>query len=226
MKKILSAILTLILICSCSAVCFAAEVPDTESQNVYAKYVGSESTAEVPVPDGEDKIVTELPDGTDVTVDDVPTGAKAIVIRPIPKTETEAHKWFAECLKDKGKPLAVYEIYFLKADGSRLSVNGAKITIDCPKADNPIVCSILATDGKTNVLSSEVKDGKIIFTADGGTYFSITEKKADNTNIPGTNGDAPQTGDNSHMWLWWLLLVVSIAAMLGIWGYGKRKKKV
>lgn len=203
MKKLLTVILTLVLLLSCSTVCFAAEESDTYTADVYAKYIGNSAKTEIVVPDGADEIKVQLPDGTEIVVEDIPDDVYTLVIFPIPADEKEAHAWFTEVTSGKGTEIAPYEIYFVTAAGDKLVPNGAEITMGVPDSiDQPIV---LAVDKNNTVteLATAVKDGKITFTADDSDYYVLAEKVIHSVKVEDTNGgdveidkENPETGED------------------------------
>lgn len=222
MKRLLSVLLAAVLLCSLSIPAFAAE--EKKEISVTAKYI-STVTGEycAPVENGEASVtVGEV----SVSVTGIPTGAVTLVVTPIPTSEQEAYTWFAGCLEDIGTPLAIYDIYFLDADGSRINANGVCITIDYSVSSEKLTVCGVTTDGDRKDLSAEIKDGKAAFTANGSAYYVLTEKKADEP-TPGTEPTTPAapTGDNSLLWLWVLPLICSAGALVFIILYRRKRQK-
>lgn len=305
MKRISAFFLSILLLMSLSVTAFAAE--DDTQIDVYAKVVRNiEGEYAGEVNDEEARAVTD--DGITVSVTGAPDGAVALMVVPIPTTETAAWEWITSCFNGTGTPIHAFDIYFLDQDENRINANGAVVTITCPHCSGtPLVCS-LTTSGAVRVLSDSNQGTAVTFTTDGSTYYVIAEKvssgptdeehdvtikeptggdvgvsdttpetgdkvtitpKPDNgkevdkvivkdengNTIPVTdNGDGtytyeqpdgnvtievtfkdkaeadpnkpdvPQTGDNSNLWMWFILLIASAAALF-ILLIGKRKKK-
>lgn len=178
MKKILTVILTAVLLLSFSTVCFAAEETDTYTVDVYAKYVGSNDKTAAIVPDDAEQITVELPDGTDVTVEEIPENAWKLVVFPVPETETKAWEWIEDCLKDTADPVHTFDIYFEDEGGNRIDADGAVVTLNCPHcAGVPIVCS-LDTDGTVHVLntSAKARASAVTFVTNGSNYYIMAEE--------------------------------------------------
>ena len=215
MKRLLAALLAILLVCSMSFPAFAAE--ENKEQDVTVKYIS--------IVEGEYR--AEIKNGTataeGVTVTGAPTNAKTLVVVPIPSSVSEAYEWFIDCLENVGKPLVAYEVYFLDADGNRISANGATISIGCSANGDLTVCSLTA-GGSYKDLSAEIKNGSAVFTANDGDYFILTEKNTDKPgNIP-TEPINPPTGDDSMIWLWIVLATIS-AGMIFFLVFWKRRKR-
>lgn len=223
MKRILTVFL---IICFTLSPGMTVSASESEEQDVYAKYIdGNIAKATAPVEDG--KADVELPDGTTVEVRGIPGTAAKLEIIPVPESEAEAYAWFTVCLEDTGIPLAVYDIYFLNADGDRINADGATVTIDCPSYESELVVCSVSTDETTKVLPFTIEDGRVTFTTDGSSYYVLAEKKAESTTDPGTTPDDPAnppTGDDTMVWPWIVLVIVAICAIffLPVW---KRRKR-
>lgn len=251
MKKTLTILLALLMMLSCTTICFAAE----ESKDVLAKYIGEEKWTEAPVSEREETVV-ELPDGTTVTAANAPSGAVKLFIYSIPDAEAEAWAWIKSCFAGKGTPIHTFDIYFADENGNRINADGAVVTIDCPHCTaKPMVCS-LTTDGKVNELSNNARSVSVTFTTDGSPYYVMAEKasapvdddhKVDVKEPTGGNvdisdktpntgdtvtitpkpdtgtDDKPQTSDNSHLGLWITMAIISAAILIFLF-FWKRKK--
>lgn len=165
-----------------------------------------------------------------MTLTGAPANAKTLVAVPIPSSVNEAYEWFGQCLEEIGKPLAAYEVYFLDANGNRISADGATISIAVSGNKDLTVCS-LTTGGDYKDLSAETGNGSAVFTANGGDYFILTERKSDEPgDIPTEPGDipteptTPPTGDNSMIWLWVMIAVISVG-MIFFLVFWKRRKE-
>ena len=189
MRRLLWALLAVVLVCSMSFPAFAAE--ENKEQDVTVKYiitVEGEYRAEI-------KNGTAAAEG--VTVTGAPANTKTLVVVPIPSSVSEAYEWFSECLEKIGKPLAAYEVYFLDVNDNRISADGATISIAVSGNKDLTVCSLTA-GGDYKDLSAEIKNGSAVFTANGGDYFILTEKKSDEPK-PGGNVTVPVRGDDHEL---------------------------
>ena len=189
MRRLLAMLLAVVLVCSMSFPAFAAD--ENKEQDVTVKYiitVEGEYRAEI-------KNGTAAAEG--VTVTGAPANAKTLVVVPIPSSVSEAYEWFSECLEKIGKPLAAYEVYFLDVNDNRISADGATISIAVSGNKDLTVCSLTA-GGDYKDLSAEIKNGSAVFTANGGDYFILTEKKSDEPK-PGGNVTVPVRGDDHEL---------------------------
>ena len=189
MRRLLWALLAVVLVCSMSFPAFAAE--ENKEQDVTVKYiitVEGEYRAEI-------KNGTAAAEG--VTVTGAPANTKTLVVVPIPSSVSEAYEWFSECLEKIGKPLAAYEVYFLDVNDNRISADGATISIAVSGNKDLTVCSLTA-GGDYKDLSAEIKNGSAVFTANDGDYFILTEKKSDEPK-PGGNVTVPVRGDDHEL---------------------------
>ena len=189
MRRLLWALLAVVLVCSMSFPAFAAE--ENKEQDVTVKYiitVEGEYRAEI-------KNGTAAAEG--VTVTGAPANTKTLVVVPIPSSVSEAYEWFSECLEKIGKPLAAYEVYFLDVNDNRISADGATISIAVSGNKDLTVCSLTA-GGDYKDLSAEIKNGSAVFTANDGDYFILTEKKSDEPK-PGGNVTIPVRGDDHEL---------------------------
>ena len=189
MRRLLAALLAVVLVCSMSIPAFAAE--ENKEQDVTVKYiitVEGEYRAEI-------KNGTAAAEG--VTVTGAPANTKTLVVVPIPSSVSEAYEWFSECLEKIGKPLDAYEVYFLDVNDNRISADGATISIAVSGNKDLTVCS-LTTGGDYKDLSAEIKNGSAVFTANDGDYFILTEKKSDEPK-PGGNVTVPVRGDDHEL---------------------------
>lgn len=62
-------------------------------------------------------------------------------------------------------------------------------------------------DGNVTIIPSQIIDGKIVFVTDHFSYYGVIRSKDALVGLP-------KTGDDSSMWVWWVLLAVSGAAMI------------
>lgn len=222
MKKIILRLLSMAFVLSFGMTCYAAETTLTEDNRsvdigVYAVYEKSDTNIDsAPVDDGKAEIT--LPDGVDITVKGLEDEDAEVIVFSISDTDEESKEWIDSLTEDKVKDGTPYVITIEGEDGSPKNPDGVTITIDIPDGvEDPVVYSV-AENGNVTELDGEVKDGTITFEADGSPYYVIGRRALGSDPGP----DVPPTGDNSNLWLWWLLLIVSAA---GITVIGIEKKK-
>lgn len=213
MRKITGILLSMIFLLSFGMNSYAAETTLTEDNHsvdigVYAVYEKSETNIDsAPVDDGKAEIT--LPDGTDITVEGLEDGDSEVIVYSIPDTDEDAKEWIDGLTEDKVQDGTPYVITIEGEDGSQKNPDGVTITIDIPDGvEDPVVYSV-DENGNVTELDGEVKDGTITFEADGSPYYVIGQKMSGADSPP----DVPPTGDNSNLWLWWLLLIVSAASI-------------
>lgn len=218
MKRLLSFVLTSLILSTLAVPAFAAEERQAE---VYARAVRTTigSVYSSSVEDGPVEITTD--DDIAVTVEKAPDGAALLMVVPVPRTETAAWRWITVCLEDTGVPIHTFDIYFEDQDGNRIDANGAVVTIDCPHCSGtPMVCS-LTTDGKVRVLTDSAHGTTVTFTTNGSTYYIMADKAP---SPHPADPDSPQTGDDSGILLWSGLLMGSALSILLLL-MGKRRKE-
>lgn len=128
-----------------------------------------------PIVDGKGE--GRLPEGEQIKVEQAADGAVFLVIRKILQEETDVYEWFASVLKNKGKVVQGYEIYFLNEAEERFPADGAKISITMPSSINELlVCSV--TEGSTWLeLEAAAVNGCAEFVTDGSRYYVLMQKK-------------------------------------------------
>ena len=220
MKKIMTWLLTMIVILSASVTAFAAE-PDDETIDVYAKYVNHTEWNIVPV-DAAGNGSTTLSDGTQITVGGAARSDWQLVIDQI--TEKDALDWIGDVLDGKAKDLSPLHIYFIDASGNIKAADGVTVTIKQPEKLTDFAAYSLTGEGNVSDLTISVEDGSLTFTTDGSPYYVLGEKVSGETSSPSEPSNSPQTGDNSHMALWMVLLAVSVFGLAGTSVYSKRKR--
>ena len=223
MKKIMTWLLTMIVILSASVTAFAAE-PDDETIDVYAKYVNHTEWNIVPV-DAAGNGSTTLSDGTQITVGGAARSGWQLVIDPI--TEKDALDWIGDILNGKAKDLSPLHIYFIDASGNIKTADSVTVTVKLrSKLTDPAAYS-LTSEGKTAGLTVTAKDGSLTFTTDGSPYYVLGEKDNGSTppagETPSDPGNSPQTGENSHMALWIALSAASVFGLAGTAVYSKKE---
>ena len=115
MKRLLAALLAVVLVCSMSIPAFAAE--EEKENNVTVKYVTTVEGAYVAkVQNGAASISA---DGVSVSVTGAPSNAKTLVVIPM---TGDALSWIDSCVDGDAK--AAYDIHFEDAEGNRIGANG------------------------------------------------------------------------------------------------------
>ena len=187
MRKLIAILLALIMLSSLSIPALAAE---DESIDVYAKYIqniNGEYTAAVE--NGSATVTT--PDGT-VTVTNASNGAVTLVVIPM---KGEALTWVDGCVDTDA--IAAFDIHFLDANGNRINVNGAKVSITVTGTE--LTVSSVTTSGADKTLTSEVAGGKVSFTTDGSHYYVIAKKVSGEEPGPGDTVTVPIHGDENEI---------------------------
>ncbi len=214
MKKIFS-IVTVVLLLSLSALpCYAAETTKTElgkeDIGVYinASHTPASGTVGTPIDDG--KYTVETPDGTEITVKpETVVEGLSLVVYPIPATDADAYKWFEDSAKDLGNKRYYYDIYFIDAAGSRVDGGTCEVTITLPDGYGMPKTALLGKDGKLTAIANSVDGSMVKFSMNGNGYYVLAEEVGQ-TDLP----DPPQTGDNSHIWLWVIIMTGSLLGMV------------
>ena len=225
MKRTLSFLLTVILTLFCSVTAFAAEPDDETKQtshvDVYAKYVNNTEWNVVPV-DASGNGSTTLSDGTQITVSGAAQSGWQLAIDPI--TEKDALDWTGGVLDGKAKDLLPLHIYFIDGIGNTKTADGVTVTVKQPEKLTDHAAYSLTGEGNASGLTVSIEDGSLTFTTDGSPYYVLGEKVSGETSSPSEPSNSPQTGDNSHMALWMVLLAVSVFGLAGTSVYSKRKR--
>ncbi len=216
----------MVLTLFCSVTAFAAESNlDGENRQtdigVYARYIENKQWNTVPV-DENGQGTTVLPGGTEITVSGALKPGWQLVIDPI--TEKDALDWIGGVLDGKAKTLLPLHIYFIDASGNIKAADGVTVTIKQPEKLTDFAAYSLTGEGNVSGLTISVEDGSLTFTTDGSPYYVLGEKVSGETSSPSEPSNSPQTGDNSHMALWMVLLAVSVFGLAGTSVYSKRKR--
>lgn len=185
MRRLLAALLAVVLVCSMSFPAFAAE--ENKEQDVTVKYIVTAA--------GEYRAEIQNGQATaaDVIVTGAPAGAETLVVIPM---TGEALKWIDGCVDGEAK--AAYDIHFLDAKGNRINVSGVSVSISVSGTD--LVVSSVTPSGTDKSLSASVSGSTVSFTADGSHYYVISEK--DGGDQPGPGGDTvtvPVRGDDNEL---------------------------
>lgn len=214
MKRLLAMLLTVVLVCSMSFPPFAAE--EEKENNVTVKYVTTVEGAYVaPVQNG---VASINADDVSVSVTGAPSNAKTLVVIPI---TGDALRWIDSCVDGEAK--AAYDIHFEDTEGNRIGANGVSVSVAASGSE--LTVSSVNTSGADKNLSATVSNGSVSFTTDGNNYYVVWEKKTGGeTPVTPNTPNSPQTGDNSMIWLWVTIAVVS-AGMIFFLVFWKRRKR-
>ena len=187
MKRLLAALLAVVLVCSMSFPAFAAQ--DEKENNVTVKYVSTVEGAYVaPVQNG---VASINADGVSVSVTGAPSNAKTLVVIPM---TGDALSWIDSCVDGDAK--AAYDIHFEDTEGNRISANGVSVSVSVSGSE--LTVSSVNTSGTDKNLSSTTSGSNVSFTTDGNDYYVIYEK--DGGDQPGPGGDTvtvPVRGDEN-----------------------------
>ena len=189
MKRLLAALLAVVLVCSMSIPAFAAE--EEKENNVTVKYVTTVEGAYVS--DVKNGAASISADGVSVSVTGAPSNAKTLVVIPM---AGDALSWIDSCVDGDAK--AAYDIHFEDAEGNRIGANGVSVSVAVSGSE--LIVSSVNTSGADKSLSSTTSDGSISFTTDGDDYYVIYEK--DGGDQPGPSGDTvtvPVRGDDNEI---------------------------
>lgn len=175
MKRLLAALLAVVLVCSMSIPAFAAE--EEKENNVTVKYVTTVEGAYVS--DVKNGAASISADGVSVSVTGAPSNAKTLVVISM---TGDALSWIDSCVDGDAK--AAYDIHFEDTEGNRISANGANVSVSVSGSE--LTVSSVNTSGTNKNLSSTTSDGSVSFTTDGNYYYVISEKDG---------GETPDLGD-------------------------------
>lgn len=156
-----------------------------------------------------------LPDGTEVILQGGDPGKGRLVISPM--EEPDALEWIAKVLGDRVKNPVAFHVYYWDESGEFHETTDVTVTIKRADAPDNAVLYSLNSGEKTQQLTLQNGDGTLQFVTNGAPYYVLGEKGATGSF---TGGDAPQTGEQSHLWLGVTLtgsaLVLLAAAAAGV----------
>lgn len=189
MKRLLAALLAVVLVCSMSIPAFAAE--EEKENNVTVKYVTTVEGAYVS--DVKNGAASISADGVSVSVMGAPSNAKTLVVIPM---AGDALSWIDSCVDGDAK--AAYDIHFEDAEGNRIGANGVSVSVAVSGSE--LIVSSVNTSSTDKNLSSTTSGSNVSFTTDGSHYYVIYEK--DGGDQPGPGGDTvtvPVRGDENEI---------------------------
>lgn len=204
MKKCCHVLLVLALLFALVYPSYAAQLAGAGSLSgdVYAKYSSQTPWDEAPLTDGAATVVTEGGYTVSVSGAEDSDGLWLRVVE-IPASETAVWDWLGGCLGKKLSAKAVFEVYFVDADGVRSNAEGVVVTLS-PVPDDVQLCSV-TTEGLVRRLEPTRVEKSLQFTADGSNYYVLTQAVPD---------DAAKTGDAAQPMLWAVVALTSAAALL------------
>ena len=189
MRRLLAALLAVVLVCSMSIPAFAAE--EEKENNVTVKYVTTVEGAYVS--DVKNGAASISADGVSVSVTGAPSNAKTLVVIPM---AGDALSWIDSCVDGDAK--AAYDIHFEDAEGNRIGANGVSVSVAVSGSE--LIVSSVNTSSTDKNLSSTTSGSNVSFTTDGSHYYVIYEK--DGGDQPGPGGDTvtvPVRGDENEI---------------------------
>ena len=190
MRRLLALLLAAVLVCSMSIPAFAAQ--EEKENNITVKYVTTVEGAYVAeVKNGTASISA---DGVSVSVTGAPSNAKTLVVIPM---TGDALSWIDSCVDGDAKE--AYDIHFEDADGNRIGVNGASMSVAVSGSE--LIVSSVNISGTDKSLSSTTSGGGVSFTTDGNNYYVVWEKKSGGE-TPDPGGDTvtvPVRGDENEI---------------------------
>ena len=220
MRRLLAALLAVVLVCSVSIPAFAAQ--EEKENNVTVKYVTTVEGAYVS--DVQNGAASINADGISVSVTGAPSNAKTLVVIPM---TGDALSWIDGCVDGDAK--AAYDIHFEDAEGNRINANGVSVSVVVSGSE--LTVSSVNTSGTDKSLSSTTSGGSVSFTTDGSNYYVVCEKKSTEpgTDKPGTTTPddpvVPPTGDDTMLWLWITIMVLSAGMIFFLVFWKKRKQE-
>ena len=253
MKKWIAA-LAAILLLSCPMTAFAAEadinqVPGNQGIEVYGSCQSSKDYYEIMLGvNGMDTV--DLPD--DVMLSgksdsEADNGLRVVIIPVTADEEAEAYAWMASVSSKMGKEPAAYYLAFYR--GSTPVQPEGKVTVTMTAKDGYEKAKLCYMDGNANAkdVPYTTEQGNASFGMEQTGYYLFLKTEGssqptepvdpddpsnptepidpDDPNRP-TTPTAPQTGDNSNLWLWITLLLLSGTLLVGTTVYGRKKMEL
>lgn len=242
MKKLLSSAIILIMLLCCATPCFGAEETLTNEKlsathEVVAKYIRIYREEEgYTTLEGEDGKFSDTTDsGLKVELEvEGQDENHALIIHEITSEDEEAAKWFQKHFAGAAN-IAPLEIFMADENGKRYELPaGTEITLTGLKEGQYVVR--FSADGHKDRIPEAVKDGSITFKtieaadfyvvvtpATGGSGEGESESRPEGGGQdpegqkpakPQKPAGEPDTGEQSLLWLWGTLMVMSAAGII------------
>lgn len=207
MKRIVAFVFMVISMISFCIPCFA----ESTQHDVYAKYVESDPLCgRSPIKRGTATV--SLSDGTVITVSGIPSDNYVLHVKAI--TEESAMQWFSQCLSGKANVLYPFDIYLLDGEDRVVLSDEIDLQISFSKK----ICDklyFLDTNGKIAVPNYSITDGVFSFKSKLDAYCVVSSDARQPI--------SPQTGDNSHPYLWGAVAALGLLSMVFLLSKHKRR---
>lgn len=212
MKKIATIFFVLLLLLIGSVNVFAAEYDDvnnTANLTVTAKYNYYSNSNIYTANDSDNgSYLIDTQNGIKVSVESPKQEDLLLVVHIIKEQDKEAYQWFLDCTEVHGKKPIIFDIYFVDGDGNRIELNDdVEICVELSDTYSVLKVYALNQQGVLNELDRSIQNGSISFKSTTENYYVILEGKTDTV-------DSPQTGDNSNIALWMILLFASSSCIM------------
>lgn len=201
MKRLLSSIAVLLIFFSCSISCFAAEY----TGDVYARINYSSASGVYTATSNNGQYVVITDNGIQIMVNSNHSDL-VLVVHQIMKNEQNSYEWFESCIPQSVIGFIPYDIYFLNASGERIELSSENtITISISKSAQYVLG--LSCEGNIINIPYSINDANITFTASTSSdYYVLCEEAGDIK--------SPQTGDTSNIYLFVIILFISLICLL------------
>lgn len=165
MKRMMTLILAVWMLCSCLVPGFAQEQQDI---GVYGEYVNRALRVEATLENRH--AMVELKDGVQLEVTGAPADAATVSVVQIFSME-EAWAWLDSCLSEEMDVCAAYEVTFLDEKGQRVSNQNTKLTV--PEGASVGLYGV-DVNGNVTTPSCRIAGGLVQFVADGSEFYVLT----------------------------------------------------
>lgn len=209
MKRVITFVFVTVILLSCSVPCFA----ESENHNVYAKFVECDvNCSRTTAKDGQASVT--LSNGIIVSVNSISSDNYLLYVKQIDNTDKKAMQWFSRCLSDKFEVIYPFDICLTNENGLIELSNDVDIQITFPKSFIDKVFFI-DTDGNVVIPDSANKNNTISFKSKLNSYCVIAPAEQ--------QPSSPQTGDNSHLYLWYIIAAGSLFILFFLFAWRRLK---
>lgn len=185
-------------------------------------------TEEPPVPEDKDITLTDV-EGTGVTVTGKESILSGLELEAELLTSGELYDKVKEALKDG--QFTLYDLYLLENNLEVQPDGTITVSIPVPADYDGAKCKVyrVNADGSVTEITAALQDGKLMFETDQIGAFAVYQSVTVDIGDPDGNGngtttnpgdgnndsttDVSQTGDSSHVVLWFTVSLLSLAAM-------------